>query len=175
MPDNVLDNSTTKAALRQIGTRLKEKVEAQPGAGKVWNRIRYAVDLPTWKKIATVKKVNKVTVIRCAFIYFTGWTTSPAECRTTLLQPNFAIEIIQGYEDGTDADNSTLVYQDFLADLIDSFNRDKELGFTGEGAAGVLHTGLQGSGGDGRPEWVDGILAHRKVCNIQVNFHIKSN
>jgi hypothetical protein len=165
---NTLDTSSLKTALRGIKTNLVEIVGLIEGGGKILPRMRYANDVGEWLKIAAIERVAGVQVIRCVFIYQAGWATSPAEGHNDLISPTYAIEVIQGFEDGTDEDNSTIRYEDFTADLIERFLKDRNLGFT-EGTE-VRHEGLQGTEGDGRPEYVDTVLAHRKVCTISPQF-----
>lgn len=164
--------NNTGAAVQALKDRIKEKLESTGGAGKVYKRIRYAEDLAQWMQLAAVNASPGVDVLRCAFIYFVGWETAPAECKSTLLSPVFGIEIIQQYIDGTDEANSTLDYENFLCALIDSFKSDLNLGFT-EGKD-LSHEGLQGpeGAGEGRPEYVDGVLSHRKIITLTVHFRI---
>ncbi len=165
-----LDKSSVKTAFRGVKGAIAAKVELVPGSGKVWPRIRYANDLKEWLEIAAVERVAGIQVLRAVFIYLRGFETTRVEGCKRLYKPNYSIEIVQAFEDGTDEDNSTARFEDFLGDVAESFGKDLYLGFTS--GEEVTHDEIQAGEGDGRPEWVDAVLAHRKTLTLAVGFKI---
>jgi hypothetical protein len=165
-----LDTTTLDVSLAQIKGYLIETFKMFPGVGNVWNRIRFANDYNEWTKIALLQRDAPLPpVLRAVFVYLSGFSDSRSGKNVTV-QASYGIEVVQGFEDGTDDSNSTATYEAFLGKALDHFTRDLYLGFTT--GTEVTHTGLQGEGGDGRPVDVDGLLAHRKVLSITAIFTV---
>lgn len=168
LPNNTAD------ALQDIKAAIALHISNAPNSGNTWTRIRYADNLNQWLELASVEKVAGVGVLRVAFIYLSGFTTERAEFRTRRITATYSIEVIQGFDDGTDEDNSTLTYERLLGDLEEAFSSDNALGFTDAASQDVENGGFQANPGEseGKPQYVDGILAHRMTGSLEVKFRV---
>lgn len=164
----------TAGALQDIKAAIALHIENTDNSGKVWGRIRYADNLQQWLAIAAVEKVDGVEVVRVVFVYISGFTSERAEMRQRLITATYSIEVIQGFAEGTDEDNSTLTYERLLGDLETKFKSDEALGFTDPAGQTVLNGGFQANAGEneGKPVYVDGVLSHRCIGSIEVKFRM---
>lgn len=164
-----LQTASLETAFGQVKDYLVETFKMFPASGRVWNRIRFAADTSEWLAIGAHDLGEGKIVIRTTCIYLAGFESSRSGKNVTL-RPTYGIEVVHSFYDGTDGDNSTVVFEGHLAKILDHFTRDLNLGFT-EGTE-VTHGGIQGDEGGGRPLEVDGIIAHRKVLSIQPIFTV---
>lgn len=170
---SVLSN-TSKGAFRDLKAAILVHLQNTPGAGKSWERIRYADNLNQWLELAAVETVGGVDALRVAFCYLSGFTSIWSEARQRKITATFSIEVIHGFADGTDVDNSTLSYEDFIGDLADAFSTDTALGFTDAASQDVYNSPLSVPEGEneGKPVYVDGVLAHRATCSLTIEFRL---
>lgn len=168
LPDNMPE------ALQAIKEAIAVHLENNANSGNVWRRIRYADNLQQWLSIAAVRPVGEAEVLRVCFIYLSGFTTERAEARQKRVTATFTIEVLQGFTEGTDEDNSTLIYEMYLGELWEMFKHDNSLGFTDVASQDVENLPLDIAPGEdeGKPQFVDGVLAHRKLCTLTVYFRL---
>jgi hypothetical protein len=169
----VLPNNT-KEAFRDIKLAIGDHISNIDNIGKVWRRMRYADNLNQWLELAAVEKVAGVEVVRVVFIYLAGFTIEKAEFRQRKITATFSIEVIQGFEEGTDQDNSTDFFEGTLGDLEEAFSNDYALGFTDAASQPVENTPFAAAPGEneGKPLYVDGVLSHRTIGSINVLFRL---
>ncbi len=173
---SILPNNT-KDCFKAIKTALKEKI-AGVYLGKSWERMRYADNLNQWLELAAVELPgSNEKRLRVIFIYLADFSSERAEARTTKVTATYAFEIIEQFRpEGTDEDNSTLDFESVLGDLVDLFLPEESLGFTDAASQEIWNGSLKGDGsgeqGGGKPVYVDGILAHRKTCSLDVTFRV---
>lgn len=169
-------NLTNNAAdaLQEVKAAIALHIENAPNSGRIWQRIRYADNLNKWLELATVEKVEGVGVVRVVFVYLSGFSTARAEFRQRQITATYSIEVIQGFYEGTDEDNSTLTYERLLGDLETAFKNDDCLGFTDAVSQAVENGGFQANPGEneGKPVYVDGVLSHRMIGSLEVKFRI---
>ena len=169
----VLPNNMPEA-LQAIKDAIGVHLENNANSGNVWRRIKYADNLTQWLQVAAVRPVGEAEVVRVAFIYLSGFTSERQEARQKRITATFTIEVIQGFAEGTDEVNSTLIYETYLGELWEMFKNDNALGFTDQASQSVENLPLDIPPGDdeGKPQYVDGVLAHRKLCSLVVNFRL---
>lgn len=176
--DNALDTygndlpNTVKGAFRAIKERLKTRVGQTDGAGMVWTRMRYADNMKQWLEKSTVIQVDGRNALRVIFIYLSTWDREGAEVRNRKIKASYGIEVIQQFVEGTDEENSTQDFEDFCGDLADTFLDSDSLAFVDAAGNYADNSLLTGGDTNGRPEYVDGVLAHRRLCSIDVTFRI---
>lgn len=170
---STLTNNTADA-LQEIKAAIIEKIGFVDNSGKVWERIRYADNLNEWLAMSAVEPVAGVDALRVIFVYLSGFTTERAEFRQRRITATYAIEVIQGFVDGTDEDNSTLIYERLLGDLEDIFSKDDSLGFTDPASQSVENAGFNANPGEneGKPVYIDGVLGHRCTGTLEVYFRM---
>lgn len=169
----VLTNNTADA-LQEIKAAIADHVTNTDNSGNVWTRIRYADNLQQWLALAAIRPIGGLEVVRVCFVYLTGFSTDKVEFRQRKITATFAIEIIQSFIDGTDGDNSTMIYERFLGSLEEAFSQDQALGFTDAASQEVTNSSIQAAPGEneGKPVYVDGILAHRSTATISIEFRM---
>lgn len=173
---SVLPNDTAPA-LQDIKAAIVNHVTNTNNSGNVWERIRYADNLNQWLELAAVVPLGGTQVVRVCFVWLSGLTTEKVEFRQRKITATYSIEIIQGFADGDGSSNSTLTYENLLGDLEKKFSRDDCLGFTDPASQAVENGGFNANPGEneGKPVYVDGILAHRTTGTVQVMFRQCTN
>jgi hypothetical protein len=178
MADNPLDiygnalPNTVKGAFKAIKERLNTRISSIEGAGKVWTRMRYADNFKQWLEKSTVLEVSGRNALRVIFIYLATWQGDEGEARNRKIKASFGVEVIQQFVEGTDDDNSTQIYEDFCGDMCEIFLDSDGLAFVDAAGNYADNSIITGGETNGRPEFVDGVLAHRRVCSIDVTFRI---
>ncbi len=168
----ILTNSTGDALL-EIKDAIKERILNLDNAGKVWRRIRYADNVNQWLELAAVTEIAGTQVIRVVFVYLAGFTSRRSEGRQREITATFAIEVIQGFFDGTDEENSTDINVKLLGDIEMSFRSPYSLGFTDPASQEVANEPFTAQDeNEGKPVYVDGVLAHRTTGNLIVTFRV---
>lgn len=164
---------STKEAFRAIKEALRERIQLIEGSGKVWKRVRYADNLQQWLDIAAVEKVGQGEVLRIVLIYLAGFTRRQAEARQREITATFGVEVIHGYQDGTDEDNSTEAFEDFIGEIDEHLKTSDTLGFTDQSGNEVSLENISfNDENQGKPLYVDGVLSHRVTGSIEVKFRL---
>lgn len=168
--------NTSKDCFRQIKTAIQGKIAALPGDRKTYTRMRYADNLNQWLEIAAVV-IEDESRLQVVFIYLADFSTARKESRMNSVTATYAIEVVYQFREGDDLDNSTQTFEDALGDINDLFLDEEALGFADFNGNPVLNLPLTGEPGDGgaRPQYVDGVLAHRKILNLEVTFRLCKN
>jgi hypothetical protein len=133
MPEISLD---IVAAELQVRTALRDKIQALPGAGIWYTRMRDALDLNEYKKL--LKFVDGANgnnhTVRGGFVKFLGFNPSSEDgtmCRTPM-KVIYEIEFVMEFEDerrnGSNSSDDFTALQLRFYDLID---RDSSLGING--------------------------------------------
>lgn len=161
-------------ALQDIKDAIENHVVNTPNSGNVHKRIRYADNLNQWLELAAVEKVDGTDVLRVVFVYLSGFTSIRSEFRQNYVTATYSMEIIQGFADGSDEDNSTLTFERFLGDVWEAMSSETSLGFTDAASQDVDNLPPQFPLGEneGKPQYVDGVLAHRVIGSIEVHFRL---
>lgn len=162
-------------ALQEIKEAIAVHIENAENSGKTWTRIRYADNLGQWLDLAAIDPGGEgEQVLRVCFVYLAGFTTVKSEARQRRVTATFSIEIIQQFREGTDEDNSTLTFERLLGDIDEALSSDTALGFTDAASQDVENGYFQANPGEneGKPQYVDGVLSHRIVGSVEVNFRL---
>jgi hypothetical protein len=168
----ILPNNTGDA-FQAIKTAIKDRIEMIPTAGKTWSRIRYADNLNDWLQIAAIDTVAGEQVVRVVFVYLAGFSSRRAEARQREITATFGIEVIQGFFEGTDLENSTDIFEHLLGEIEMSFRDQMSLGFTDAASQEVANEPFNAQDDlNGKPVYVDGILAHRVTGELEVIFRL---
>lgn len=162
-------------ALTQTKTAIVERINNISGAtGIVWERIRYADNLSQWLELAAVTLPSGKQVLRVVFVYLSGFVSDKVEFGTKKITATYTLEVIHQFDDGDNNENSTKTFEQYLGSLWEGFDNDNALGFTDVVGQDVENTPLQVPPADdgGKPQYVDGVLAHRKECSIDIIFRL---
>lgn len=168
---SILPNNSADA-IQAIKEAVKERIVNLDGHRKVYTRFRYADNLNQWLDVAGVV-IDEKSVLRVIFIYISDIRTEKKEARQNTVTLEISLEIVFQFNEGSDADNSTLAFETEIGNLNDIFRREEALGFTDASSSPVINTPLRGiTGEDARPQYVDGVLAHRKILTFDVSFRL---
>lgn len=170
--------NTTKECFKEIKGAITSRIASLEIERKVYERLRYADNINQWVDIAAVTVGETVekeeSRLRVIFVYLSDFRTAKKENRFSSITATFAIEVIYGFNEGTDADNSTLDFENELGEINDLFLDEDALGFTDISGNVVLSSPLTGEpdGIPGATQYIDGVLAHRKILTLEVMFRI---
>lgn len=169
---SVLPNKS-KDCFRAIKAAIAEQIAALEGARQIHTRNRYADNLDQWIELAAVT-IGEESRLQVIFVYLADFRTAKKQFGTNDITAQFIIEVVFGFREGTDLDNSTLAFEDELGNINDLFLDEEALGFTDVSSNPVLNNPIAGDPATGQaPEYVDGVLAHRKLLTLEVTFRIK--
>ena len=169
---SVLPN-TTKHCFRGIKAAIAERIAGISENRNTYSRFLYADNINQWVEVAAVS-IGGESVLRAIFIYLSDFSTSKKENGYNSITANYQIEVVYGHIPGDDNNNSTQDFEDELGGINDLFLDEEALGFTDSSSNPVLNSPITGEPGDGgaRPQYIDGVLAHRKILNLEVVFRL---